>query len=180
MKIIIETERLLIRELLPSDKEGIFHLDSDMDVHEFLGKNPIKTIEEAQNVIDFVRLQYQENGIGRWAVLLKENHEFIGWAGLKLVKEEINGHKDFYDLGYRFIKNFWQKGYGYEATKACLDYAFTEMHLKNVYAHAMIGNEGSKRILEKIGMRNTGTFFDEEDECVWFEISREDYLLQKQ
>ncbi len=126
---------------------------------EFLGKNPIKTIEEAQKVIDFVRLQYQENGIGRWAVLLKENHEFIGWAGLKLVKEEINGHKDFYDLGYRFIKNFWQKGYGYEAAKACLDYAFTEMHLKNVYAHAMIGNEGSKRILKKIGMQNTGTFF---------------------
>lgn len=175
MKIIIETERLLLRELLPSDKEGIFHLDSDMDVLEYLGKNPIKTIEEAQNIIEFVRLQYHENGIGRWAVLLKENHEFIGWAGLKLIKENINGHQNFYDLGYRFIKSFWQKGYGYEAAKACLDYAFNVMHLENVYAHAMIGNEGSKRILEKIGMKNTGTFFHDNDECVWFELNKKEY-----
>jgi RimJ/RimL family protein N-acetyltransferase len=175
MKILVETERLLLRELLPSDKEGIFHLDSDMDVHEFLGKNPIKTIEEAQNIIDFVRLEYQENGIGRWAVILKETNEFIGWAGLKLVTENINGHQNFYDLGYRFIKYFWQKGYGFEAAKACLEYAFYEMKLQTVYAHTMVGNEGSKRILEKIGMKNTGTFFHGDYECLWFELNKYDY-----
>lgn len=175
MHIKVETERLIMRELLPSDKEGIFHLDSDMDVHEYLGKNPIKTMEDAQTIIEYVREQYKENGIGRWAVLKKDTNEFIGWAGLKFVKERINGHEDFYDLGYRFIKYFWQKGFGYEAAKGCLEYGFDEMNLETIYAHAMVGNVGSIRILEKIGMKNKGTFVHGGDECIWFELNKKDY-----
>ena len=64
MKVHLETDRLIIRELEEYDAEGIFELDSDPEVHEFLGKKTIKTINEAHKVIDFIRKQYVSNGIG--------------------------------------------------------------------------------------------------------------------
>jgi len=81
MDHFIETERLYIRELLPEDEEGMFEMDSDPEVHRFVGQRPIKTHEEAHNTINFIRKQYEDNGIGRWAVIEKETNGFIGWTG---------------------------------------------------------------------------------------------------
>ncbi|KEQ29499.1 hypothetical protein N180_03830 [Pedobacter antarcticus 4BY] len=67
MKIFIETSRLLIRELTHTDYPGIFELDSDPEVHQFLGGNPISSIEDAKKSIELIRTQYIQNGIGRWA-----------------------------------------------------------------------------------------------------------------
>src|SRR5688572_121541 len=111
MKEFVETERLLLREMLPSDYQGIFELDSDPDVHTYLGKDPITDFQQAKNVIDFIQKQYLENGIGRWAVIEKQTKAFVGWSGLKLIKEKTNGHVDHYDLGYRFIRKYWGRGY---------------------------------------------------------------------
>src|SRR3954462_3045386 len=104
MKIFAETERLILRELLPTDAEGMFELDSDADVHKYVGKKPVKTIDECRDVIEFIRAQYVSNGIGRWAVIEKSTNNFVGWSGLKLMKEKVNGHIDFYDIGYRLVK----------------------------------------------------------------------------
>ena len=78
MKIHIETERLIIRDLEAFDAKGIFELDSDPKVHEFLGKNPIKIVKEAEGVINGIRQHYVENGIGRWAIVDKKTNDFIG------------------------------------------------------------------------------------------------------
>lgn len=171
MKPIITTERLIIRELQPDDAAGIFRLDSNPAVHEYLGKSPITTIEEAQNAISFIRKQYETNGIGRWAMVLKDTNEFIGWTGLKLINtEEVNGHRNFYDLGYRLVQEHWRKGYGFEAAKACLDYAFSVMKLEKVYANAEKGNTGSNTILQKLQPVHTESFLDEGVETIWFEF----------
>src|SRR5690606_20268462 len=71
MKIHIETTRLLMRDLMDEDVQGMFAMDSDAEVHTFLGKKPIKTLEEAQKYIDAIKRQYIENGISRWAVVEK-------------------------------------------------------------------------------------------------------------
>jgi RimJ/RimL family protein N-acetyltransferase len=169
MKTTLETERLLFRELLPSDAEAMFELDSDPDVVKYLGVKPLTHVDQTRQLIDSIRQQYLENGIGRWAVILKETNAFIGWAGLKFIPE-INDRKNVYDLGYRFLKRHWGKGYGSESAKAFIDFGFNEMQLPRISAYIDVENVASQKILEKCGMKFTNTFMDEGDLCGWYEI----------
>jgi len=168
MKLYLETGRLILRELQPSDDEGMFELDSNPEVHRFLGNKPVKNIEESRGYIENVRKQYVDNGIGRWAVILKETNEFIGWSGIKFIKEQINNHHDFYEIGYRFIQKHWGKGYAAEAGLAFVDYAFNEMKVENLYAYADAGNASSRNVLEKLGMHYVNSFEYEGEEHVWY------------
>ena len=95
MKKTIETERLILRELELSDAEGMFELDSNPNVHLYVGNRPVKHIDESIEYIKFVQKQYKDLGTGRWAVVLKETNEFIGWSGIKFITDEINNHKNF-------------------------------------------------------------------------------------
>jgi len=169
MRTSIETERLLLRELLPTDDVGMFELDSNPQVHIYLGNKPVTSIEQVREAIANIRQQYLENGIGRWAVILKETNEFIGWSGLKLEKN-VNGYERFYDLGYRFIQKHWGKGYAYETAKAFVDFGFNEMKLEKINAYADFDNLASRRVLEKVGMRFVNAFDDEGTQEAWYEI----------
>ncbi|NND10853.1 MAG: GNAT family N-acetyltransferase, partial [Flavobacteriaceae bacterium] len=118
MNFYLETERLILRDLLESDVDGIFELDSDSLVHEYLGKKPISTIKEAEEIVGFIRDQYEKRGIGRFAAVEKSSGDFIGWSGLKFntgEKETIGKKRDFYDIGYRLIPRFWNNGYATES-----------------------------------------------------------------
>ena len=170
MKNYIETERLLLRELLPSDDVGMFELDSNPEVHRFVGKKPVQHIDESRLMIENIRKQYIDNGVGRWAVILKETNEFIGWSGIKLINESINNYQNFYEIGYRFIQKHWGKGYATEAGLAFVDFAFNEMKVSNLYAYADIGNADSRRILEKLGMRYVNSFEYQAQEEVWYSL----------
>lgn len=172
MKIFAETSRLILRELLPSDAEGMFELDSDPDVHRYLGNKPITDIEKSREVIAFVRQQYIDNGIGRWAMVEKETDNFIGWAGLKLVKEMTNNHIDYYDVGYRLIKKYWGFGFATEAARASLDYGFDVLKLNDLYGVTDANNLASRKVLEKVGLRFVEAFNEESVPLYWFKISR--------
>lgn len=165
----IETERLYFRELVPSDEEGMFEMDSNPEVHTYLGNNPVKSIEEIRAAISSIMEQYRTNGIGRWAVLLKETGEFIGWAGLKL-ERNVNGHDSHYDLGYRFIQKHWGKGYASEAAAAFVDYGFNVMRLEKINATANPSNAASRKVLERAGLKFIETFDYEGNEEVWYEM----------
>lgn len=170
MKEPIETERLLLREIQMSDVDGMFELDSNPNVHLFVGNKPVKSIEESIGYVKNVQQQYKDFGIGRWAVILKETNEFLGWSGIKFITNEINNHKDFYEIGYRFIEKHWGKGYATEAGKAFINYAFNVMKVDAVYAYADAGNENSRRILEKLDLRYVNSFEYEEELEVWYEL----------
>ncbi len=170
MKIFAETERLLFREILPADEHHFFELDSDLEVQKYVGKKPVTDLAQCRAVILSVRDQYQKNGIGRWAVVLKSTGEFIGWAGLKLVTEPVNNHSHFYDLGYRFIRKHWGKGYGQEAARASVKFGFEAMGLKKINAYAHAENAGSRKILEKTGLRCLEMFREAGESHAWYEI----------
>ncbi|HEY4617995.1 MAG TPA: GNAT family N-acetyltransferase, partial [Flavobacterium sp.] len=177
MKIgTIETERLILRKLTPSDAEAMFALDSNPNVHQYLGNKPVASLEESVQQIENIQIQYIQNGIGRFAVILKETNEFIGWAGLKFITEPINGYLNFYDIGYRFIEDHWGKGYGYEAAKAWLDYGFNQLNIQKICASADIENKGSIKILKKIGLQEISEFDDQGIPSVWLELTKIDYL----
>jgi ribosomal-protein-alanine N-acetyltransferase len=173
MKPHIETERLILREMIPSDDVGMFELDSNPEVHRFVGNKPVKHIEESRQMIESIRQQYIENGIGRWAVVLKETSEFIGWSGIKLIKEPINNHQNFFEIGYRFMQKHWGKGYATEAGLAFVDFAFNEMKVGSLYAYADAGNIGSRKVLEKLGMQYVNSFEYDGEEEVWYAMKNQ-------
>ena len=178
MKFYLETERLILREFRESETEGIFELDSNAEVHKYLGNNPITTYKQAEDIITFFEEQYKERGIGRFAAFEKESGEFIGWSGLKLntgEKEELNGFTDFIDIGYRFIPRFWGKGYASESAFACLDFGFKEMNYDIIYGAADVENIGSNKILQKVGLQFVNKFDYKGVDVNWYELKKSDY-----
>ena len=175
MKIYIETERLILRELLPTDDEGMFELDSDLEVHKYIG-HPVKTIEESRAMIAAVRQQYIDYRIARWAMIEKSTNDFIGWTGLKFVTEPRNNQINFYDLGYRLIKRYWGKGFATESAIASVEYGYEKLQLDDIYGMADMNNLASRKVLEKAGLKYIETFEDEGYACGWYKQSKKDWL----
>lgn len=180
---MLTTSRLLLRPLEAADAPGMFALDSDPAVHRYLGGiggQPAAELAQSAGVIAFIQEQYRTNGIGRWAVVLRNTGEFVGWAGLKLVREPpVNGRRDFYDLGYRLRPAFWGQGYGYEAAQAWLAHGFGPLQLPEICGYADARNAASCRILEKIGLRRGADFDEGGVRCAWFELSRAEWLARQ-
>lgn len=170
MEIFAETERLILRELLPTDAAGMFEMDGDPEVHLYLGNKPFSTLEESQANIEFIRRQYVENGIGRWAVIEKKSNNFVGWAGLKLITETTNNRINYYDLGYRFSKKHWGKGYATESASAARDYAFNTLKLPEIIGIADTQNLGSIHVLEKVGLKRISLFDYQNIKHHWMEM----------
>ena len=153
MNLKLETNRLLLRPLELQDAEAMFEMDKNPEVHKYLWQKPTKTIDENSKTIEMVQKQYKENNIGRFATILKESNEFIGWTGIKFVNDHIeNGNTNFYDYGYRLNEKFWNKGFATEASKAWFDYGFNQMNIEKMNAYTHIDNGASNHILQKIGM----------------------------
>ena len=170
----IETERLILRNLLPSDVDGMFELDSDPEVHKYLGNKPLKNISQSEKVIKLIIKQYEDYGIGRWAVINKQTNEFMGWSGLKFNTNTLNDHTNFYDIGYRIIKRFWGKGYATESAFAGLDYGFNTLKLKTIYGITELNNQASHQVLLKIGLKHIENFYDKTSNLNlrWYNISK--------
>lgn len=165
----LETQRLYFRPLITEDDTHLFKLDSNHEVHTYLGKNPVTDIQQVRDVIENIQWQYAEFGIGRMAVILKETGEFIGWAGLKR-ERNLTQYGIYYDLGYRFMPQYWGKGYATEAAKAFVEYGFNIMNLEKINAYADAGNGNSRSVLEKTGLKLIETFDDNGTESVWYEM----------
>ena len=169
-----DTTRLHLRPFIEADAAGMFALDSDPAVHQYLGGiggYMSTSLEQSAATVAFIQAQYTANGIGRWAVLLRKTGEFMGWAGLKLVAGPVNDQQNFYDLGYRFRPQFWRQGYGYEAAQAWFDYGFQTLALPRICAYADVENLGSRRILEKVGLQPVTEFEEGGTRCVWYEAN---------
>ena len=152
MNLQLETNRLLLRPLELQDAEAMFEMDKNPNVHKYLWQKPTKTIDENSKTIEMVQKQYKENNIGRFATILKESNEFIGWTGIKFVNDHIeNGNTNFYDYGYRLNEKFWNKGFATEASIAWLEYGFNTMKIEVMNAYTHFENGASNHILQKVG-----------------------------
>jgi len=151
MNIIIETSRLLLRTFTEDDAALIYELNLDPDVIRYT-HDPIRDRAHASEILERVIIpQYALYDHGRWAVHIRSNLEFLGWCGLKY-RAELNE----IDLGYRFKKDGWGKGYATEAAWASIQYGFEKIGLQRIVARAEIDNIGSWKVLEKCGMTYIG------------------------
>lgn len=144
MNYLLETPRLLLREFNEMDGDAMYLLNADPDVIKYTGDPPFESPHEAQQfLIDYA--DYKKHGFGRWAVVEKESDQFIGWCGLKR-------HEDgMVDVGFRFYKEQWGKGYATESAKEVLNYGFTSLKLAEIIGRAARENVASIRVLEKLG-----------------------------
>lgn len=169
---ILETERLIIRPIQLDDAAYFFAMDSQPEVHTFLNNEPVQSIEEIKKVITHIQQQYERYGIGRLGVVEKSSSDWIGWTGFKYMNELENGRIGFLDLGYRFRKESWGKGYATEAAAACMHYYRGHLTHFDVHAVTHIQNKGSRNVLEKIGFQVTEQFhLDPWDiPCYWYDL----------
>lgn len=172
MKIFIETERLIFRNLDMCDVEGMYLLDSNPNVHRYLGNNPITSRSQSEEIIRMVQKQYNEIGFGRWAIIHKASNDFVGWGGLKYEQNFLPDLK-YHDIGYRLREEYWGKGIGSEIAKESAKYAFEVYRFEKLNATAQVENIGSNKILSGIGMLCQKTFEWEKLQLNWYELTRE-------
>ena len=178
MTHLIETKNMTLRRFKDTDVANIYKLDSNEEVHKYLGGKPITTLKEAEDIVSYFHLQYKERGIGRFATIEKSSGKFIGWVGLKLnlgEKEMLNGYTNFIDIGYRFLPNFWGKGYATEASLASIKYGFKNLKYNIIYGAADVENIGSNKVLQKIGLNFMNEFAFKNEKCNWYELKNSKY-----
>ena len=161
---ILETERTIMRPLSIEDANDFYSLNLDEAVLQYTGDKPFESI---QTTTDFLANydQYSKYGVGRLAVIDKATTEFLGWCGLKFSED-----KNEYDIGFRFYKKHWNKGYATETARECLDYGFKQLHIEKIVGRAMAANIGSIKVLEKLGMNFKERFDFEGKEGVIYEL----------
>ena len=147
MEKILITSRLYLRRFSSEDSAYFFALNEDPEVMRYTGDVPFTDEAAARAFLDRYD-HYQHFGYGRWAVIRQSDEAYLGWCGLKYTPEIGET-----DLGFRFFRKYWDKGYATESAKACLRLGFEHFNLNQIVGRAYPGNKASHRVLEKIGMQ---------------------------
>lgn len=151
MQVIFETPRLLLRRFTEADAPLILELNSDPVVLKYLHEPLLQDEEHAKTILTSIIFPQYQHNLGRWAMISKEDNNFIGWCGLKYRPE-----LDEIDLGYRLMQKAWGKGYATEAATHTLYHGFNTLHIPLITGRAHIENLASIQVLEKIGMNYIG------------------------
>lgn len=165
----LETTRLRFAELSEADLPDLHRLYADPAVNAYLGTAPASDDGRARTVLAAVRADYARGPFGYWAIRQGTDGAFVGTVGLELKAGPVNGHANFVNLGFMLLPAYWGRGYGSEAARACLDHGFGSLHLAEVCAYVDERHLASRRILEKVGLRQTGPAFEDlGDRCLWY------------
>ncbi len=153
-RLILETQRLLLREFEEGDAATMYILGSDPAITRYTGDpgGGLRSVEHASEVLrSHLLADYREYGFGRWACVLKQSSAVVGFARLKRLPElgEV-------DIGYRFLPVHWGTGLATEAGRAVLRYGFETLGLRRVIGLVDPENAASIRVLEKLGLRPDG------------------------
>ncbi|MCA1578420.1 MAG: GNAT family N-acetyltransferase [Acidobacteria bacterium] len=159
---LLETERLILRELTFDDAPFILTLLNDPSFLRYINDKNVRNVEDArQYMLNGPMASYAQNGFGLYLVALKDTAVPIGLCGL-LKREELPDP----DLGFAFLPDYWGKGFALEAARAVMNDARERLGQNRVLAIVMPDNDASIRLLEKLGM----TFDRDKDDVKVFAI----------
>ncbi len=148
MKKILETDRIILRELEESDLDRLAEIYADIEVMHYIGKGIVLTYEQSKRSIENWYKYYEKFGFGNWAAIEKESGKFIGICGLSWLED-----KSDVEVSYLFSKDAWGKGYATETAKAINKYGFDVTGLKRIVALVYPQNTASIHVIEKLDMK---------------------------
>nr|WP_275446975.1 GNAT family N-acetyltransferase [Pseudoalteromonas sp. Of7M-16] len=162
----LTTKRLLLRQWQGADKPIFAQMGADPDVMRYFPNQLDK--HSSDRLCDKISSLIAERGYGFWAVALQDGEaqqlgctqpsRFIGFVGLHW-QTTIKPEQPFMEVGWRLHRDYWGRGYAFEAAQAALNFAFNTLHLEQVYAFTALQNTPSQQLMKRLGMYNTGRDF---------------------
>ncbi len=148
----LKTKRLILRRIRKSDANEMFEIYSNEAVMKHFGRNPYKSLHEAEENIKRIKTAFKKGEGIRWAITLKGNDKLIGSAGIwRLMKEHFRG-----EVGYELSPEYWKKGIMFEALSGIINFGFKKMNLHTIEANLDPKNIASVKLLEKSGFKKEG------------------------
>ncbi len=181
----LHTARLTLRPLTRGDVDDLVALDGDPEVRRYVEDGqPVDRHHAAEMIEHWTLLAQRHPGYGFWAAVDRHAGRFLGWFHLR---PGAGGDELAPELGYRLVRAVWGKGYATEGSRGLIDYAFETLDVERVDAETMMVNLGSRRVMEKAGMRLQRIFHAEwpvripgdEHGDVTYAITRDEWRYQR-
>lgn len=147
----LETPRLVLRPFTEDDAEAAFRWFGDPEVMRFVPSRADRSVEETRRRLARYREHQARHGFSKWIVRERTSGEAVGDSGLLRLEEP-----ERVDLGFRFARSSWGRGFATEVARAWVQAAFTDFGLDRLTAFSHPGNVASLKVLEKAGFRRTG------------------------
>jgi len=177
---VIETERLILKELKDNHALDIFEYFSDEEVLEYYDIYPLTEIEEAEKLISVLENRFKKQKGIRWGISLKSSGKIIGTCGYhNLDKESFKA-----EIGYELSREYWRQGIMKEALGAIISFGFKEMELNRIEALVELENSSSIKLLEKLRFREEGllrefAFYKEKfNDLIMFSILKRGFMKE--
>jgi ribosomal-protein-alanine N-acetyltransferase len=166
----LRTDRLLLREITPDDRDGAFRNFSDVEVAKWFFEEPYTDLEQVDEIIQAFIAEFQQAKGLTWAMVLTDNNEFVGTCGYGEIDLGSRG-----EIGFDLAKEHWGKGLMSEALGAVIAYGFDILGLSKVEAHTYSANSRAIRLLTKLGFQVESVRGDSHH----FSLAREDWASPK-
>lgn len=162
---IIETSRLLLREVTNEDATDMLSYLSDRDVVKHMGLEPFQTVEDALDEISWYQSIFKDGSGIRWGITLKESRKVIGSCGF--LNRNSKHHRA--EIGFELSKEYWGKGIASEAMEAVLKFGFNHYSFERIEALIEPANAPSQKLVEKQGFKREGLLRHYEFTCGKFD-----------
>ncbi len=174
----LETDRLILKEIIFQDAASIFHIFSNEETMKYYGQFPMKSIEEAENLIKMFDDNFKNDKGIRWGIVLKEENRLIGTCGY----HNWNKRHSRAELGYELSIDSWGKGYIKETLRVIIKYAYEVMNLNRIEAVVYPENAASIKSLINQGFKKEGVleeyafFRNIYQDLIMFSLLKKDWL----
>ena len=155
---ILETERLILRRVLPSDVKEMFELRSNPETMKYIPRPLLTNHEEALAHIQMMEDKIETNEGINWAITIKGDDKMLGVIGHYRIKPEHYRA----EVGYMILPEYHGKGITTEAVQCVVDYGFNTMQLHSIEGVIDPENEASQRVLQKCGFVKEAHFKENE------------------
>lgn len=149
---LLETDRLILREIREDDAEDLFENFSNDLVMKHYGSESMTLLEEAVGLIHSFKTNFIENKGIRWGIQLRGEDRLIGTVGFHAYSSKNRRA----EIGYELHPDYWGKGYAQESVSRALEFGFIEMELKRIGAVVFLENRQSNELLVKLGFHKEG------------------------
>jgi ribosomal-protein-alanine N-acetyltransferase len=148
---VLETERLVLREMDLSDIEDVYQIYAEPEVTRYYDLDTFTNLEQAEALITRQQARFQKKEGIRWGITFKDENVVVGTIGMMIV-----AHLRLGGIGYDLGRPYWRRGIMSEALQVVIGFGFEQARVERIQALVMPGNEASGKLLEKLGFVDKG------------------------